>query len=46
MPLCEFATDGAPAMVGSKNEVAPLLKKHFKEIGNKHDIFKVHCIVH
>ena len=44
--LVSDLTDGDPAIVGSKNGNVSLLKKHVKEIGDKLDIFKSHCIIH
>ena len=44
--LVSVTTDGAPAVVGSKNGSVSLLEKHVKEMGNKHIILKFHCIIH
>lgn len=39
-------TDGAPNMVGEKKGVIALLQSHMEGLGIKHQVRKVHCIIH
>ena len=39
-------TDGAPAMIGQKNNAASLLVRHCEAAGHTQPIHKMHCIIH
>jgi hypothetical protein len=46
LKLVSVTTDGAPAMVGKNKGAVALLQKHLEGLGIKHNVRKVHCIIH
>ncbi len=41
--LISICTDGAPSMIGKKNEAIALLQR---QVGDEHEIKQYHCVIH